>query len=158
MFARTTNSTLMTVDALAAMKINLSAIHIRRLSIFTKGLATKTAMVKKLQKMVAMYRIDPVQVLEQKGVGIKTFASIHLLSAHVAANDLKAEFGVADNLSALLTVIRSFHWSVNDDIKKLVAVAESNLHKARAKLEMERLEGGLKEAVKAAKKKPSKKP
>lgn len=150
-------STILVIDALAKMHFEeVTNQDIRRLAVFAKDIATDTAMVKKLRAIINQYRLNPCEVLEMVGVGIMTLITVDKLSKHLKAHEVKAEFGVGDNLDATITILRTFGRGTSAEVRKLVDDARLTLTKARVMLENEKLEQGLKEAISPARRMPKK--
>jgi len=149
MYTKRAFTTITTIDALERLGIVTTPQHLRRLCHLAKGVVTATAMVKKLRKLIATFRTEPDEVLEIKGVGIKTFQSIALLSKLLAANEVKSEFGISDNISAVLTILQTFNRGASPEVKVLIEAAKDKLYKARTKIELERITEGLQKSVEA---------
>lgn len=127
-------------EALASLDINIGHIDVRRLHHFTRECATRTAVVKTLRKAVAQFRLDPLKLLETKGIGIKTVLSVQLLSDLFAAQEVKREFGVADNLAAVSTILNTCRRGVDDVTRSELDFATNHITNARNLLEIHKLE------------------
>ena len=147
--SRQTNSSVMTVEALDSLKVSMTSVDVRRLVRFTRNVATRTAMVKLLRRLVVQYRIDPLQLLEEKGIGMMTLLSIQKLSELIAAQEVRIEFGIEDNLQALQTILQTFNRGVPDKVKVEIEKAKNAVTRARNIIEHENIETHLKKDIKA---------
>ncbi len=141
-------TSLLVLNATVTLQLqDITSYDLRRLAVFAKDIASDTAMVKKLRRIVAMYRLNPIDVLDLKGVGPMTLLTVQKISAQLSANEVKAEFGVGDNLDAVLTISNNFKRGVSGEIRQLIEEGRANFQKARMLLENEKLKQGLKKSI-----------
>lgn len=131
------NSITLLEEALSSIGIALSSIEVRRLHVFTRDVATRTATVKALRNAVAQFRLDPLQLLSRKGVGIRTLQSVQTLSDLFAAQETKKEFGHADNLAAVQAILNTMNRGVPDNVRAHVYNAKNNLIHAQNLLQFD---------------------
>lgn len=126
-------------EAIDSLGFTLSSQDIHRLHYFTRDVATRTATVKALRNAVAQFRLDPLKLLEKRGVGIKTLQSVKALSDLLAGQETQKEFGVADNLAAVQSILNTTHRGVNDVVRGFIASANSHLTHARNAIQMDKM-------------------
>jgi hypothetical protein len=135
------NSITLLEEALSSIGIALSSIEVRRLTVFTRDVATRTATVKALRNAVAQFRLDPLKLLEKRGVGIRTLQSVQTLSDLFAAQETKKEFGHVDNLAAVQAILNTMNRGVPDNVRAHLASAKNNLVHAQNLLQFDLMIG-----------------
>lgn len=123
-------STQLTEEALNSMGLNMTSSEKRCLAFFTHDMATRTATVKSLQLAVAQYRIDPIALLETKGIGKATLRAVRTLHNMIAAQETMREFGVNDNLTAVQTILQTCKRGVCETAVKEIQTAQIHLQHA----------------------------
>lgn len=141
-------SMIMIADALNSLNVILTAQDHRRLVVFTKEVAVRTALVKKLRKAVETFRLDPISLLDVKGIGKMTLVTIKRLSEELQAQEVKREFGVADNLKAVNTILNASKRGISKEAATLIEDANKLITKARCLLENDQMENTIKRAIK----------
>lgn len=144
-------SSLLAHEAVEKMKVVLTSKDIRRLTVFTRHLATSTAMVKELIKIVGQFRLDPLKVLEMKGVGPMTLLTVQKLSNELLAQDVQKEFGIKDNLNAVQTILNTMHRGVSEKARAELNKARDSITRAQNIIENEKIEQGIHKAIRKAK-------
>lgn len=144
-------SSILAHEAVEKMKVVLTSKDIRRLTVFTRHLATSTAMVKELTKITALFRLDPLKVLEMKGVGPMTLLTVQKLSKELQAQEVLKEFGVADNLAAVQTILNTMHRGISDKARAELNKARDSITRAQNIIENEKIEAGIHKAIKKVK-------
>jgi len=87
-------------EALTSLKISLPEYDIRRLLSVTRDRLSAGDVAKLLRKIIAQYRIDPIKVLQIRGVGKKTYESIDALYREVEALETRKDQSVTSSMQS----------------------------------------------------------
>lgn len=134
------HSIIMLTEAIESMGFTLSSTDLHRLHFFTREVITRTATVKALRNAVAQFRLDPLKLLEKRGVGIKTLKSVKLLSDMLSGQETQKEFGIADNLAAVQSILSTTHRGSDPQTRLFIHAANSNITHARNSLQFHKME------------------
>lgn len=116
-------------EALVLLKVSLPEYDVRRLINVTRHCLSGADAAKYLRKIISQYRIDHVKVLAIRGVGKKTFESVHALYAEIEAlenlKDTSIRGSIQSARNSLANIRRrcptDLHPSIDKAIETLVS-------------------------------------
>ncbi len=125
--AQYTVSSIVLRGALTRMKIILNEQDIKRLIPITRNCLSEVEAARELRELIGLYRSKPVEVLQRKGIGKKTFESIDNLFKEVVAMETKQDTSMQGNIEAAIASMRLVKRRAPDFLTKDVDSAVTKL-------------------------------